>query len=129
MRGDSFRSRLGRVRGLGSAHDGAGHWWVQRITAVALVPLVFWFAVSLVAMAGASHGEVVAWLSGPVAAVAMILLLAAGFHHLQLGLQVVIEDYVHAEAARFALVIAVKLGSVVAALAGIYAVLKISLGH
>ncbi|MCZ6448117.1 MAG: succinate dehydrogenase, hydrophobic membrane anchor protein [Alphaproteobacteria bacterium] len=121
-------SRLRRVRGLGSAREGAARWWAQRLTAIALVPLVFWFVASLAALSGAGHGEVVAWLRGPIAPVAMIALLVVGFHHLQLGLQEVIEDYVHTEAAKFTLIIAIKGGAALAALVSILSVLRIALG-
>ncbi|MDX1483828.1 MAG: succinate dehydrogenase, hydrophobic membrane anchor protein [Alphaproteobacteria bacterium] len=124
----SLRSRLGQVRGLGSAKEGAAHWWAQRLTAVALVPLVFWLVASLAALSGAGHAEVVAWLRGPIAPVAMVALLIAGFHHLQLGLQVVIEDYVHGEAAKIGLIITVKLASALAALIAVLAVLRIAVG-
>ena len=121
-------SRLGRVRGLGSAKEGVAHWWAQRLTAIALIPLVFWFAASLAALAGANHGAVVAWLRGPIASVAMIALLAAGFHHLQLGMQVVIDDYVHSETAKITLIIMIKLGAALAAMTGIFSVFRIAFG-
>jgi succinate dehydrogenase / fumarate reductase membrane anchor subunit len=124
----SLKSRLGRVRGLGSAKEGVAHWWGLRLTAIALVPLVFWFTASLAGLWGASHGEVVAWMRGPVAPVMLIALLVAGLHHLQLGMQVVIEDYVHSEAAKWTLVIAVKLGAALAALIGTIAVLRVAFG-
>ena len=124
----SLRTRLGRVRGLGSAKEGVAHWWAQRITALALVPLTFWLAASLAALAGAPHAEVVAWLRGPLAAALMMVLLATGFHHLQLGVQVVVEDYVHAGWLKLTVIIAVKFTSVLAALVGIFAVLRIALG-
>jgi succinate dehydrogenase / fumarate reductase membrane anchor subunit len=123
-----LRTRLGRVRGLGSAKEGVAHWWAQRLTAVALVPLTFWLTASLAGLWGAGHAEVVAWLRGPVAPVAMIALLIAGFHHLQLGMQVVIEDYVHSEAAKWTLIVAVKLGAALAALIAVVAVLRIAFG-
>jgi len=124
----TLKSRLSCVRGLGSAKEGAAHWWAQRLTAIALVPLVFWLAASLAALSGAEHGAVVAWLRGPVAPVMMIAFLVAGFHHLQLGMQVVIEDYVHSEAAKITFIIIVKLGSVLAALISVLSVLRIALG-
>ncbi len=124
----AMRTRLGRVRGLGAAKEGVAHWWAQRLTAIALVPLTVWFVVSLVALAGGPYAAVRAWIADPVAAVLLVLLLAVGFHHLQLGLQVVIEDYVHAEWRKLALIIAVKFASAVAALAGIFAVLRIAFG-
>ncbi len=124
----SMGSRLGRVRGLGSAKEGAAHWWAQRLTAIALIPLIFWFVASLAALSGAGHGAVVAWLRGPIAPVAMIALLGVGFHHLQLGMQVVIEDYVHSETAKITLIITVKLGAALAAMVSILSVLRITFG-
>lgn len=123
-----MRSPLGRVRGLGAAKEGVGHWWAQRVTAVALVPLMLWFVVSLIALIGADHASFTAWVRQPLNAILMTLLLVAGFHHLQLGLQVVIEDYVHCEAARIASIIAVKFIVVLLGLCGIFSVLKIAFG-
>ncbi len=112
----------------GAAASGTEHWWAQRLTAIALVPLVFWLVASLAALSGASHGEVVAWLRGPIAPVILVALLVAGFRHLQLGLEMVIEDYVHGETARITLVIAVKLGAALAALTAVFSVLRIAFG-
>lgn len=122
-----FRTPLGRVRGLGSAKDGTHHWWMQRVTAVALVPLAIWFVVGIVAHLGADHAGVKAWLSGPVTATLTVLLIAATFHHAQLGLQVVIEDYVSHEGARLAAVLVVKFACFVLAGIGILAVLRLAL--
>ncbi len=122
----SLRTPLGRARGLGSAKEGVAHWWAQRLTAVALVPLAIWFVVSIAALAGADHGAVVAWLRAPVSAILMVLLVAVALYHLQLGLQVVLEDYVHTEWLRLAAIIGVKLAAAVLALAALYAVLKIA---
>jgi succinate dehydrogenase / fumarate reductase membrane anchor subunit len=108
--------------------SGTEHWWAQRLTAIALVPLVFWFVASLAALSGASHGEVVAWLRGPIAPVIMVAFLVAGFRHLQLGLQTVIEDYVHGKTAMITLIIAVKLGTVLAVLIAVFSVLRIAFG-
>lgn len=124
----SLLSPLARVRGLGSAKDGVEHWWFQRLTSIALVPLTLWFAASLVALTGAGYEEVRAWLSAPVPAVLMVLLLAVTFYHLKLGLQVVIEDYVPVAWHKFTLLIAVSFGCIVLAAASIFAVLMISLG-
>lgn len=124
----SRRSPLSRVRHLGSAHDGTAHWWAQRLTAVALVPLAIWFIASIVMLAGAPHEEVVAWLARPVPAILMLLLIVATFHHAQLGLQVVIEDYIHQPALRVTSVILVKLGAVALGFAAVFAVLKIAFG-
>jgi succinate dehydrogenase / fumarate reductase membrane anchor subunit len=122
-----LRTPLGRVRGLGSAKEGVQHWWAQRLTSLALVPLTIWFVSSLVALAGAEHVDVITWLRSPVAAISMVLLLGVTFHHTQAGLQVVIEDYVHDEGAKLALILVVKAIALIAALAGIFAVLKIAL--
>ncbi len=124
----SQRTPLGRVRGLGSAKDGTAHWWAQRVTAVALVPLVLWFVASVAASAGADHATARAWLADPLVAVPMILLIAAGFHHAQLGLQVVIEDYVHVEWVKLFGIVVIRLAAIALSVAAIFAVLRISFG-
>ena len=121
-------SPLQRVRGLGSAKEGAAHWWMQRLTAVALVPLSLWFVYNAVALTGADGAQAAAWLGKPVDATLMILLIAAGFHHGQLGLQVIIEDYIHTAWRKMALLIAVKFAAVLAAVGAIVLVLKIAVG-
>ena len=123
-----YRSTLARVRGLGSAKEGVHHWWVQRLTALALIPLSIWLVASLVALTGGSYAAVRAWLGQPVTVGLLVLLLAATFHHGQLGVQVVIEDYVHHEGTKIALIILVKAAAVVLALAGILAVLFVAFG-
>ena len=125
---DDLRNPLARVRGLGSAKEGVAHWWAQRVTAVALVPLVLWFVASLAAMSGAGFETASEWLASPVASILTILLIVASFHHAQLGLQVVIEDYVHCEAGKVALILLVKGAAIVLALAGVFAVLLNALG-
>ena len=122
----SYRTPLGRVRGLGSAKGGTHHWWMQRLTAVALVPLTVWFILSLITLSGADHETAAAWLASPLPAVLMILLIIATFHHLQLGLQVIIEDYVHGEGMKLACIIGVKLVSFALAVAAGFAVLKVA---
>jgi len=87
---DIMRSPLGRARGLGSARAGAAHWWAQRLTSLALLPLTLWFLCALIRMIGATRGDVVFWMAGPLPIVLMIALVIATFYHLQLGLQVVI---------------------------------------
>lgn len=124
----SQRSPLGRARGLGSAREGTAHWWAQRLTALALVPLTLWVVMSLVSLIGADYSAVAGWLASPLTAVLMILLLAMTFHHAQLGAQVVIEDYVHNEALKIAGIIAVKFLALLLGLASIFAVLMIALG-
>ncbi len=123
-----LRSALGRVRGLGSAKEGVAHWWAQRLTSVALVPLILWFVASLVGLIGADHAVFTAWLRQPLNAILMTLLLAAGFYHLLLGLQVVIEDYVHHEPVKIASLIVLKFAVALLALLGIFSVLKIAFG-
>jgi succinate dehydrogenase / fumarate reductase membrane anchor subunit len=105
---DMLRSPLGRARGLGSARAGSKHWWAQRLTSVALVPLTLWFIWSMLRLTGASQIDVAYWLASPVRMALMLALIAATFHHLQLGLRVVIEDYVPQEGVKFAAVLAVK---------------------
>lgn len=122
------KTPLGRVRGLGSAKGGTHHWWMQRVTAVALVPLVIWFVASVVGLVGADRAIVVSWLGMPVVSVLMILFLTTAFYHLKLGLQVVVEDYVHGEATKVITLMLVTFGCVALALASIFAVLKIAFG-
>ncbi|MFN4090907.1 MAG: succinate dehydrogenase, hydrophobic membrane anchor protein [Alphaproteobacteria bacterium] len=124
----SMRSPLGRIRGLGSAKDGTGHWWAQRVTALALVPLTFWFVVSIFGVAGSDYFGFVAWLSSPLVAGLMILLIVATFHHAQLGLQVIIEDYVHEEGVKIAALLMMKAVVILLGLTGVLAVLKIAVG-
>lgn len=119
------RSPLARVIGLGSARSGVEHWWAQRVSAVALVPLTLWFVASIIAHSGSDHSSFVAWLGTPFASTAMVLLLIALFHHAALGLQVVIEDYVHS-AGKFALLMVTRLGCFTLMVAGIVATLRIT---
>lgn len=119
------RSPLGRALGLGSAKDGVEHWWLERVTAVALVPLTLWFTGSLIALAGSDYETFLAWLSAPLATVLMVLLLIALFYHMALGLQVVIEDYVHS-GWKLPAVVVTRLGCFALAAAGILATLRIA---
>ncbi|MDE0409466.1 MAG: succinate dehydrogenase, hydrophobic membrane anchor protein [Alphaproteobacteria bacterium] len=123
-----FRTSAKAVRGLGSAREGAAHWWAQRMTALALVPLSVWFAVSVIRLAGAEHGALTEWLASPFNAVAMLLFTLAGFHHAALGLQVVLEDYVSHEGRRVAAIVAVKGACWALAAACAFATLKIAFG-
>jgi succinate dehydrogenase / fumarate reductase membrane anchor subunit len=124
---DMLRSPLGRARGLGSARAGSSHWWGQRLSAVALVPLTIWFVLSLFCLLGASRAEVVAWMQSPVMVVLMLALIVATFHHLHLGLQVVIEDYVHEDGTRLTALLAMKAICALLALACIVSVLRLGL--
>jgi succinate dehydrogenase / fumarate reductase membrane anchor subunit len=123
-----LRTPLSRARGLGSAKQGVHHWWAQRITAIALIPLVVWFAVSLVMMSGAEYEVVRAWLGAPVVMVLMILTIVVGLHHAQLGIQVVVEDYVHSDGWKLALIVLVRFIAVLFGLAAIIAILSIGFG-
>ena len=124
----TLRSSLGRAVGLGSAKEGVAHWWAQRITALALVPLTLWFVVAIVALAGADRAMFVEWVRNPLPAVLLVLLLVATFYHAALGLQVVIEDYIENMALRLALLIVMRLAAIVLVVRGVFAVLKLSFG-
>ncbi|MBO6559913.1 MAG: succinate dehydrogenase, hydrophobic membrane anchor protein [Nisaea sp.] len=128
MTDNSMRTPIGRVRGLGSAKAGLHHWWMQRITAIALIPLTLWFVASLISLAGAGYEETAAWLGSPFVAILMIALIVATFYHAALGLQVVIEDYIHHEGAKLALLLGVKLLAALLAIAALFAVLKLAFG-
>ena len=128
MTNRSMQTPLGRVRGLGSAKEGVDHWWLQRLTAAAQVPLVLWFIISLASMAGASHDEVVEWLSHPVVTVLTVLLVFSLYYHAKLGLQVVIEDYISGEGVKLVTLTAMKFGLILFGTATIFSVLKIAFG-
>ncbi len=121
------RTPLARARGLGSAKDGLGHWWVQRLTAIALIPLVVWFAISLVMLSGADFNTVRAWIGSPIVMVLLILTIGVGLHHGQLGLQVVYEDYTSG-ATRVTLIVATKFIAALFGLGAIVAILRIGFG-
>ncbi len=124
----SLRSPLGRARGLGSAKDGTHHWWAQRVTAIAMIPLMLWFVASIVSLAGAPLPAVQAWIASPIPAVLLLSLIVAVFHHAQLGLQVVIEDYVHAEGVKLVALLAVKGAAWLFGGIAAFSVLKIAFG-
>jgi succinate dehydrogenase / fumarate reductase membrane anchor subunit len=117
-----------RVRGLGPAGQGAHHWWHERLTSVATFALFVWLVVSLLRLPGLDHRTVTEWLAGPLAAVPMLLLVLATFWHLKLGLQVVIDDYVHDEGNRFFALLLLNFAAVAGAAFAFFAVLKIALG-
>ena len=119
---------LARVRGIGSAKEGTHHWIAQRMTAVALIPLMIWFVFSLTCILGSDLAAVKAWIGSPFNAVLTILMLVAGFHHAQLGLQVVIEDYVHGHGCKIALLWFVKGAAIFFAVAAVFSVVKLAIG-
>jgi succinate dehydrogenase membrane anchor subunit len=123
----SLQTPLGRFLGHGSAKEGTGHWISQRVSAVALVPLTLWFAIALLGMDVLNHATVVAWIGSPLNAILLILLVLAVLYHSMLGLQVVIEDYLHG-ATKVITLIVLQLAHFALAVSGIYAVIIISVG-
>ncbi len=121
-----MHSPLRRAGWLGSARKGVEHWWVQRVTAAALIPLTLWFVASLIALTGSDYNTFIAWLRAPLATILMVLLLIALFHHMALGLRVVVEDYVHSDWAKIPAVVAISLACFAFAVAGIIATLRIA---
>jgi succinate dehydrogenase / fumarate reductase membrane anchor subunit len=121
-----LRTPLGRVRGMGSAKSGVHHWWGQRVTSIALLPLTIWFVASLATSAGMTHREALAWIGHPFNAVLLLALIGLTFHHIAAGLQVVIEDYVNGEMRKMGAILAVKFACVLLALAAALAVLRIA---
>ncbi len=120
-------TELGRVRGLGAAKDGVHHWWLQRVTAIANIVLMLWLVFSLVRLPSLDYASVTLWLRQPVAAVPMLLLIIAVFWHFRLGVQVMIEDYVHGQA-RVVAMLALNFYAIAGAAAAVFAVLKIAFG-
>jgi len=124
----SFRTPLGRARGLGTAKQGTGHWLAQRITAVALIPLSLWFVMSVMIYMRADYVTVSIWLHSSVVSVLLVLLLGTLYYHAYLGLQMVIEDYVHDEWLKVSSLMLTKFICVLLAAAGIFAILRVAFG-
>ncbi|GGC39420.1 hypothetical protein GCM10011504_17340 [Siccirubricoccus deserti] len=122
----TLRSPLGRVRGLGSAKGGTHHWWMQRVTSMALLPLMLWFALSAASLAGASYAETVAWIGRPWNAVLLLATIALAFHHTAAGIQVILEDYANQEWVKMGGILAIKAICWLLALASALAVLRIA---
>jgi succinate dehydrogenase / fumarate reductase membrane anchor subunit len=123
----NLRNPLARVKGLGASGEGSHHWWAQRVSAMALIPLTLWFVFAITGHIGDSYDTVVAWISQPAVAVMLVLYLGFMFLHAQLGLQVVIEDYVHTELLKIFLLLVIKALALVGALASIFSILRLSL--
>lgn len=121
----SYQTPLGRARGLGSARQGSHHWWRQRVSAVALFPLTLWFAVSVALAPGIDHAAMVGWISAPWNTILLLSFVLLSLFHAMLGLQVVIEDYVHSDWAKIAGLLAVRLVMAFLALVTVFAVLRI----
>lgn len=124
----SLRAPLALARGLGSAKSGLQHWWLQRLTAVALVPLCLWLVVAVIRVSAMSYDEATAWIGHPVNATLLIAFIVAAFWHALLGVQVVIEDYVHGEWARLASLVLLRVGMALLGLVSVVAVLRIAIG-
>ena len=124
----SIRTPIGRVRGLGSARSGTGHFWHQRLTAIANVPLTIAFVVILVSLLGSSHALVIQILGSPLVAILMLLFVGSVTYHMKIGMQVVIEDYIHDETWKFAAIMANIFFAIAIAAACGYALLKILFG-
>jgi succinate dehydrogenase / fumarate reductase membrane anchor subunit len=101
----TLRSPLGRVRGAGSAKSGSHHWWMQRVSSIALLPLTIWFILAMATNAGMTHAEAVAWIGRPFNAVLLLALIGLTFQHVASGIQVIIEDYTNSEWAKIALLL------------------------
>ena len=123
-----MRTPLARVRGLGSAKSGTEHFWIQRLTALANVPLAIFLLASVIALVGADYATVKTYLSMPVVSIVLLLLILSGVYHMRLGMQVIIEDYVHGEGMKLLSIIANNFFSALVGLACVYAVLKLGLG-
>ncbi|MEZ5447657.1 MAG: succinate dehydrogenase, hydrophobic membrane anchor protein [Thiolinea sp.] len=124
----SLVTPLKKARGLGSAKGGVHHWWMQRVTAIALVPLTLWVAFSVAAMSGESYATVLTYFSSPFNVAMLALFLFAGFYHAALGLQVVIEDYIHNEGMKLAALVGMKFAIALIGIMSIFAVIRTAFG-
>lgn len=124
-----FRSTSGKAEGLGSAKEGTHHFWMQRLTAIGLIPLGLWFINSIVDIAPAERGMIVAWMQQPWNTILMTLFLLSGIYHGTIGMQVVIEDYVHAKLPKYTLLIGLKLVMALFLAMAVYAIAKIAFGR
>lgn len=124
----SLRSPLGRVLGTGSAKDGTGHWWAQRVTAIALVPLTLWLFASLLLLPALDYPTVKAWLSLPVSSFLAMLTIAVLAYHASLGSTVIVEDYVHGAGLKVLWLLLLRFSYVICAGAGMFAVLRVAFG-
>ena len=123
-----YRTPLSKALGLGSAGTGVSHWWSQRLTALALIPLALWFGFSVAMLGAADHATLTAWVRSPVVTVLLILTIVAVLYHWALGMQVIVEDYVHVEWLKLTTIISINFTCYLLAVVGIVAVLKITFG-
>ena len=124
----SLENPLRQVLGTGSAKSGVEHWWLQRLTSLALVPLTVWFVVSLLALPSLEHDTVIAWMRHSWTTLPLIFLLLVGAWHSQLGLRVIVEDYVHDAGSRTVTLVLLAFVNVLAAAAGVFAILTVAFG-
>ena len=122
----SLRTPLSNAKGLGSAKEGAHHWWVQRLTSIALVPLTVMLVFCIAGLTDYSYGTVLTWMQSPWVAVGLSLLMVAMFYHIQLGIQVILEDYVHGWL-KVASLIALNFACIVLVFMGLFSIIKVSL--
>jgi succinate dehydrogenase / fumarate reductase membrane anchor subunit len=125
----SMRTPLARVKGLGASGHGVEHWWIHRMTAVSNIPLIIAFVIIVAALAGSSYQEAIAIISHPLVAIILILAVLSVTNHMRLGMQIIIEDYVHTKGYKIAAVIANNFYAVIIAVACLYAIVKVSLGR
>lgn len=124
-----MRTPLAQARGLGPAKSGGtSHWWAQRLTSLALIPLMLWFVFAAIGLIGADHAAFVAWVSEPGTVLLLVLTIVSLFYHIEQGMQVVVEDYLHGEAARVATLILVKAFSYIGGIACLLAVFRVAFG-
>lgn len=121
-----LRTPLSRAKGLGSAKEGIGHWWMQRVTSLFLIPLIVWATMMIVSLGDYDHYHFSSWIAEPLNAILMILLLVTVCYHAALGLQVVVEDYVHKVALKLISIVAIYLSLLILAVVGVFAVVEIA---
>ncbi|MBC6413310.1 MAG: succinate dehydrogenase, hydrophobic membrane anchor protein [Chromatiales bacterium] len=121
-----LRTPLSRAKGLGSAKEGIGHWWMQRVSSLFLIPLIVWGALMIASLGDYSHRNFTNWLSEPVNAILMMLLLVTGCYHAALGLQVVVEDYVHKVSLKLMSIIMIYFSLFILTVVGVFAVVEIA---
>ncbi len=122
----NLRSPLSQARGLGSAKEGVGHWWLQRMTALALVPLTLWFVFSMARYPVGDYVTFLSWIKAPLVAATLVLYLAIGFYHSSLGVRVVVEDYIGNEAMKMTLIVLSNFGHLVLGVGSVFSVLKLA---
>ena len=122
----NLRTPLSEVKGLGSAKEGTSHFWTQRLSAIALIPLVLWLCFSVASLPGMDYLSVREWLASPLTSIMMVLLVATAFFHSRLGLQTIVEDYVGGHGPRTVVIIAITFAAAILAVVGVFSVLRIA---